>query len=158
MRENVISLRATRSPSALLRAVARWWRCSHAGAGFGWGAVWFIRRAVLQVRLERFMWMWHRPPRCMSPFQCLLVSVLSGCRESGTGEVLVMSGLLGVGSGRLTGITIGGPVHGAVRIAAIAGRKGDGTMCRNRPGHRIRTCSPATRVYPTGGISNFDGE
>lgn len=69
-----------------------------------------------------------------------------------------MSGLLGVGSGRLTGITIDGPVHGAVRIAAIAGRKGDGTMCRNRPGHRIRTCSPATRVYPTGGISNFDGE
>ena len=120
--------------------------------------MWFIRRAVLQVRLERFMWMWHRPPRCMSPFQCLLVSVLSGFRESGIGEVPVMSGLLAAGSGRLTGITIGGPVHGAVRIAAIAGRKGDGTMCRNRPGHRIRTCSPATRVRPTGGISNFDGE
>ena len=154
MRENVISQRATRSPSALLRA-------GGAAAMLGWlwlGAVWFIRRAVLQVRLERFMWMWHRPPRCMSPFQCLLVSVLSGFRESGIGEVPVMSGLLAAGSGRLTGITIGGPVHGAVRIAAIAGRKGDGTMCRNRPGHRIRTCSPATRVYPTGGISNFDGE
>ena len=154
MRENVISQRATSSPSALLRAGGAAAMLALALVG----AVWFIRRAVLQVRLERFMWMWHRPPRCMSPFQCLLVSVLSGCRESGTGEVLVMSGLLGVGSGRLTGITIGGPVHGAVRIAAIAGRKGDGTMCRNRPGHRIRTCSPATRVYPTGGISNFDGE
>lgn len=154
MRENVISQRATSSPSALLRAGGAAAMLALALVG----AVWFIRRAVLQVRLERFMWMWHRPPRCMSPFQCLLVSVLSGCRESGAGEVLVMSGLLGVGSGRLTGITIGGPVHGAVRIAAIAGRKGDGTMCRNRPGHRIRTCSPATRVYPTGGISNFDGE
>ena len=69
-----------------------------------------------------------------------------------------MSGLLAAGSGRLTGKTIGGPVHGAVRIAAIAGRKGDGTMNRTCPGHRIRTCSPATRVRPTGGISNFDGE
>ena len=144
MNATATSLRATtRSPSALLRAGGVTAMLALALVG----AVRCIPPVMLGVRLEGSTWIRRRLLRCMTPFQFRLVSVLSGCRASGTGAEPGMSGMLAAGNSRRTVTTIGGLAHGAVHRAAIAGLADGGTMCKTRPRHHVRICGPATSAH-----------
>ena len=110
-------------------------------------AVRCIPPVMLGVRLEGSTWIRRRLLRCMTPFQFRLVSVLSGCRASGTGAEPGMSGMPAAGNSRRTVTTIGGLAHGAVHRAAIAGLADGGTMCKTRPRHHVRICGPATSAH-----------